>query len=232
MKDMVRKMVAEEYLAVSIAEDLKTPKIAKRSDRSRLRRVSLQDYQKAWCVLGERERLACDLVLFCGLRESEVYGLKIHDLIKRGTLRIERSWYRGRTEPTKNRRVRLVGIDFEIFDRLERWIEPLPDRSADAWVFPSERVVTALLPGNVLRRWISPRLQPIGLDWINFAVLRRSHSSLHQDRGTDPKIIADQQGHGLDVHMMEYVDSHLDRKRNATAALWSEFKALGTDRDK
>lgn len=91
MKDMVRKMAAEEYLSSNIAEDLKTPKIAKRSDRSRLRRITLPDYAQAWSVLEERERLAFDLVLFCGLRESGVYGLKIRDFLGRGALRIERS---------------------------------------------------------------------------------------------------------------------------------------------
>lgn len=92
--------------------------------------------------------------------------------------------------------------------------------------------MSPLLPDNVLRRCIYPRLQPIRLDWINFAVLRRSHSSLRQARGTDPKIIGDQQGHGLDVHMTEYVDSHLDRKREAISALWGDFKALKANRAK
>jgi integrase len=91
MKDMVRKMIAEEYLLLNIAEDLNTPKTAKRSDRNRLRRVSLPEYMRVWSVLDERERLALDLVLFCGCRESEVYGLKIRDFIDRGALRIERS---------------------------------------------------------------------------------------------------------------------------------------------
>ena len=63
-------------------------------------------------------------------------------------------------------------------------------------------------------------------DWINFAVLRRTHSSLHQARRTDPKIIADQQGHGLGVHMSEYVDSSMTAKRAAVSALWDDFKAL------
>jgi hypothetical protein len=73
---------------------------------------------------------------------------------------------------------------------------------------------------------VRTRLEPLGLDWINFAVLRRSHSTLHQDRGTDPKTIADQRGHGLGVHLAEYVDSSLTRKWEASSALWSDFKAL------
>ena len=226
MGDMVKRMVAEGYLMSNIAEGLKTPKAARRSDRSRLRRVTLAEYSRAWAVLDERERLAFDLVTFCGLRESEAYGLKNGDRFQPEAIRVERSWYKGEVNPTKTNEIREVGVEPEIFERLTAWIANLPDRSNEGWVFPSERIVKPLLPDNVLRRCIHPRLEPLGLDWINFAVLRRSHSTLHQDRGTDPKIIADQQGHGLGVHLAEYVDSSLARKREASSALWSDFKAL------
>jgi integrase len=230
MGDMVKRMVAEEYLTSNIATGLKTPKAARRSDRSRLRRVTLAEYLRAWMVLEERERLAFDLVTFCGLRESEAYGLKNGDLFALGAIRIERSWYKGDVNPTKTNEIRGVGVDPEIFTRLTAWIATLPDRSDGGWVFPNERIVSPVLPDNVLRRCIHPRLEPLGLDWINFAVLRRSHSTLHEERGTDPKIIADQQGHGLGVHLADYVDSSLARKREASSALWSDFKALQSDR--
>src|ERR1022692_1294362 len=229
MGDMVKRMIAEEYLTSNIAAGRKTPKTARRSDRSRLRRVTLAEYFRAWTVLDERERLAFDLVTFCGLRESEVYGLKNGDLFQAGAIRIERSWYKGEVNATKTNEIREVGVEPEIFERLTTWIATLPDRSNEGWVFPSERIVNPLLPDNVLRRSIHPRLEPLGLDWINFAVLRRSHSTLHEERGTDPKIIADQQGHGLGVHLAEYVDSSLARKREASSALWSDFKALESD---
>ncbi len=229
MGDMVKRMVAEGYLTSNIAEGLKTPKLARRSDRSRLRRATLADYFRAWVVVDERERLAFDLVTFCGLRESEVYALKNGDLFELGAIRVERSWYKGEVNPTKTAEIRNVGVDLEIFARLRVWIETLPDRTKDGWVFPNERMVKPLWPDNVLRRNVHPRLEPLGLDWINFAVLRRSHSTLHQERGTDPKIIADQQGHGLGVHLAEYVDSSLARKREASTALWSDFKTLQSE---
>ena len=219
-------MIAEEYLTSNIAEGLKTPKAAKRSDRSRLRRVTLAEYAQAWAVLEQRERLAFDLVTFCGLRESEVYGLQNGDLFQPGAIRVQRSWYRGEINPTKTNEIRKVGIESEIFARLQAWIGTLPDWSAEAWLFPSERIITPLRPDNVLRRDVYPRLEPIGLDWINFAVLRRSHSTLHQDRGTDPKIIADQQGHGLGVHLSEYVDSSLARKREAARQRFGRISRL------
>ena len=127
--DMVKRMVAESYLRSNIAEGLKTPKAAKRSDRSRLRRVTLVEYARAWSVLDERERLAFDLVTFCGLRESEVYGLKNGDLFQPGAIRIERSWYKGEVNPTKTNEIREVGVEPEIFERLTAWIAALPDPS-------------------------------------------------------------------------------------------------------
>jgi len=229
MGDMVKRMLAEEYLTSNIASGLKTPKTARRSDRSRLRRVTLAEYLRAWSVLDERERLAFDLVTFCGLRESEVYGLKNGDLFQNGAIRVERSWYKGDINPTKTDAVREVGVGPEIFERLTAWIATLPEGNSEGWVFPSERIVTPLLPDNVLRRHIHPRLEPLGLDWINFAVLRRSHSTLHQEKGTDPKIIADQQGHGLGVHLSEYVESSAARKQEAVTALWADFKALQSE---
>jgi integrase len=226
MGDMVKRMVSEEYLTSNISAGLKTPKTARRSDRSRLRRVTLKDYSRAWAVLNERERLAFDLVTFCGLRGSEVYGLKNDDLIQAGAIRITRSWYRGRINPTKTGESREVGVVFEIFDRLKAWIDDLPDRSHTGWVFPSEQVTTPVLADNVLRRYVYPCLEPIGLDWINFAVLRRTHSTLHHEKRTDPKIIADQQGHGLGVHLAEYVETSVERKREAASALWADFISM------
>jgi integrase len=229
MGDMVKRMVAEEYLTCNIAAGLKTPQTARRSDRSRLRRVTLKEYLRAWTVLAERERLACDLVTFCGLRESEAYGLRNGDLYQQGAIRVERSWYEGDINPTKTNEIREVGVGSEIFERLLAWIATLPEGNHEGWVFPSEGMVTPLVPGNVLRRCIHPRLEPLGLEWINFAVLRRSHSTLHEERGTDPKIIADQQGHGLGVHLSDYVDTSIARKRAAVGALWSDFKALKSE---
>src|SRR5712692_6625054 len=130
MVDMVHKMIAEGYLMVDIAKDLKTPVRAKPSDRTRLRRVTLSEYLQAWMVLDERERLAFDLVTFCGLRGSEVYGLENADLIQDGGMRVERSWFRGTVNPTKTNRIRIVGIEPEIFERVRAWMAALPDRSA------------------------------------------------------------------------------------------------------
>ena len=45
-------------------------------------------------------------------------------------------------------------------------------------VFPSAKLVTPFWPESVLRDYVRPKLQPVELGWINFAVLWRSHSTL------------------------------------------------------
>jgi hypothetical protein len=54
MGDMVKGMVAVEYLPSNIAKGLKTPKTARRSGRSRLRRVTLAEYARVDCFQTKR----------------------------------------------------------------------------------------------------------------------------------------------------------------------------------
>ena len=70
----------------------------------------------------------------------------------------------------------------------------LPGAGPDAWLFPSEKLSTPLSKDNALRRYIRPKLKDIGLDWVDFHVMRRTHASLMRDLGVDPKVVADQQG--------------------------------------
>ena len=92
---------------------------------------------RAWSVLNERERLALDLVTFCGLKDSEAYGLKNGDLFQPGAIRIERFWYSGEVNPTKTTEIREVGVDPEIFERRTAWIASLPERSNEGGSFPA-----------------------------------------------------------------------------------------------
>src|SRR5690348_2551457 len=72
--------------------------------------VGLDQYAQAWHLLGERERLCFDLVMFAGMRESEAFALWCGDVKEHG-IQIERSWYKGRYEPPKTpKSERTVGV--------------------------------------------------------------------------------------------------------------------------
>ena len=72
---------------------------------------------------------------------------------------------------------------------------------------------------NVWYRNMKPRLEPIGLGWANFQVLRRTHASLGHDAKVDPKVAADQRGHGIGVALDIYTHSSVEAWRSAAEVL-------------
>jgi hypothetical protein len=49
-----------------------------------------------------------------------------------------------------------------------------------------------------------PRLKTVGLEWVNYQVMRRIHSSLMHELGVDPKVVGDLMGHDVDVNLNVY----------------------------
>jgi integrase len=88
------------------------------------------------------------------------------------------------------------------------------DTKPKAFVFASERK-TALSKENVWRRNILPRLTKIGLEWTNFQVMRRTHASIMKQLGVDPKWVADQLGHSLDVSQNVYAQVPVEQRLKA-----------------
>ena len=60
------------------------------------------------------------------------------------------------------------------------------------------------------------KLNPLGLDWANFHVLRRTQTSLGHEAGVDPKVAAGQRGHGVGAALE--VDTKVSLIRRAEAA--------------
>ena len=66
---------------------------------------------------------------------------------------------------------------------------------------------------------MEPRLRKIGLEWVDFQVMRRTHASLSRKAGIDPKVVADQLGHGLGVNLDVYTKSDLAQRTLAVTQL-------------
>ena len=127
-------------------------------------------------------------------------------------------------EPPKTEKSdRTVGVPDEIMERLHSWISQLPANGPTDCVFPSTKLTTPIWPESVLRNYVRPRLRPAGLGWINFEVLRRSHSTLHNEHKSDVKIIADQQGHGMRTHLEDYVQSRVEQRKAEASKLYAEL---------
>jgi len=72
---------------------------------------------------------------------------------------------------------------------------------------------------NVQRRFVQPKLATIGLGWVTFQVMRRTNASLSHKRGIDPKVAADQRGHGIGVSLDVYTRADLAQKLEAVRVL-------------
>lgn len=79
----------------------------------------------------------------------------------------------------------------------------------------SHEVTTPVSRDNFLRRNIRPKLETVGLGWVDFQVMRRTHSSLMNNLKVDPKLVADQLGHPLDVNLNVYTQSDVERRQSA-----------------
>ena len=78
---------------------------------------------------------------------------------------------------------------------------------------------------NMMARYIRPKLKAenVGLGWVDYRVMRRTHSSLMNAQGVDPKVIADQQGHTVDVNLNVYTQTSMESRREAVETLASAF---------
>ena len=122
------------------------------------------------------------------------------------------------THRRPNRHAELVAIPPKSAQLLKEWMRVLNDKPT-AWVFPSENLRTPMWRDNIWCRYMKPKLEPAGLGWANFQALRRTHASLGHEAGIDPKVSADQRGHGIGVALDVYTKTALAKKADAAERL-------------
>lgn len=159
-----------------------------------------------------RERLIVQLAIVAGMRPGEIFGLTWGH-VGPDYADIRQRVYRGLIDlPKTFPSIRQAALSDGLLCDLDKWRTLCIDTSQEAWVFRSERG-TPLSRDNVLRRCILPKLATIGLSWVNFQVMRRTHSTLMNTLGAEGKLVADQLGHSLDVNQNVYTKSPVERRK-------------------
>ena len=92
------------------------------------------------------------------------------------------------------------------------------ERNAEAYVFAGE-TGQPLWRSSLLEDHIRAKLEPIGLGWVNFRVMRTTHASLSHQAKVDPKVAADQRGHGIGVALDVYTKSSMQDRAAAAKRL-------------
>jgi integrase len=168
-----------------------------------------------------REQLIARLAVLAGMRPGEIFALKWQRLEKQYA-DIQQRVYRGDIDsPKSTHSVRWAALSDGLLSAIAEWRSVALDPSPEAWVFPSERLTTPLRKDNCWRRHFAPQLKGVGLQWVNFQVMRKTHSCLLKELDVDPQVRAEQMGHTVDVNENVYTKTSLERRREAVNKLES-----------
>jgi integrase len=183
-------------------------------------KMSIQEVRLAIGGLELRERLIFKLATVAGMRPGEIFGLRRARVIDQ-VVDIQQGIYRRKIgTPKTEKSVRQVAIAATLREDIDAWLTSSLG-GADAWLFPSERLTTPISKDNHMSRFMRPALQKLGLGWINYQVMRRTHASLMRDLGVNPKVVADLMGHDLDVNLNIYTQTSMESRREAAETLES-----------
>ncbi|HLJ14249.1 MAG TPA: tyrosine-type recombinase/integrase [Bryobacteraceae bacterium] len=217
LRSIFKIAVAEGYIERDPTGALFTPKEARAGAKRVMTREEVHQHIHA---LEMRERVIAHLALFAGMRPGEILGLQrrhVADGCRKVV--IEQRIYRGDLDtPKTNTSSRTVAIGTKTAFLMQEWMRAVGDYP-EAWVFASENPSKPVWRDNIWYRHMKPRLEMVGLGWANFQVMRRTHASLGHDAGIDPKVSADQRGHGIGVAIDVYTRAGLKKRAEAAETL-------------
>lgn len=217
LRSVFKLAIAEGYTQRDPTAALFTPREAETEPTRVMTGKEVEQYIGA---LALRESVIAHLAIFAGMRPGEILGLQRQHVSKDcRAVTIAQRLYRGDIDTPKTRSSRrTVAIPTKTASLMQEWMGLVADKP-EAWVFSSENAETPMWRDNVWYRGMKPKLKLIGLDWANFQVLRRTHASLGHEAGIDPKVAADQRGHGIGVALDVYTKASLTRRAEAAEEL-------------
>ncbi len=224
LKQLFDMAVAEGFILRNPAQLLFTPR---ECPRAQVRIMTIEEVRTLFAVLlTPREQLIARLAVLAGMRPGEIFALTWKRL-EAEYADIQQRVYRGEIDsPKSSYSVRWAALSDGLLAAVREWRSLAVDPSPDAWVFPSEKLRTPLRKDNCWRREFLPRLKPVGLQWVNFLVMRKTHSCLLKELDVDPQVRAEQMGHTVDVNENVYTRTSLERRREAVNRLETALKVM------
>jgi integrase len=191
--------------------------------------MSVDEVNTALSAVQLREQLLLHMAIFSGFRPGEMLGLQRRHVTEDATVvKVEQRVYRGDIDnPKTNPSRREVAIPPRTAELLSQWMGSAVGPEPEAYVFAGERG-KPIWRDTLLYDHIRPKLKPLGLEWVDFQVMRATHASIGHRLKLDPKVTADQRGHGVGVAIEEYTKTSV--KDKAVAAKKLEEAVLGKEK--
>ena len=216
LASMLEMAVSEKVITVNPTRALYTPRTAKRGESPAM---SAKQVEQAVAALECREKLILHLAIFAGIRPGELLAIQREHVKADGSvIEVRRRVYRGKFADPKNGLVRTIAVPPRTACLLAEWMEKAVEPNPEACLFAGE-TGHPLWRSSLLDDHIKAKLNPIGLGWVNFQVMRRTHASLGHHAKVDPKVAADQRGHGIGVALDVYTKSSIEDRAAAAKQL-------------
>ena len=217
LRSIFELAVSEFAVDRNPATTLFTPKDCQ-PDRDR-RVMTIEQAQQMIRALGPRERLIARLATWEGMRPGEILALQVGDIQAESVL-VQRRLYKHNLDTPKTKRsIREVALTKGSISALIDWLDRLEPKNLEAWLFPNESLDKPILKDNIWTRKFRPQLKAIGLEWVNFQVMRRTFATLSKQVSVDAHTRSAQMGNSVDVNENVYAVTRLEDKLAAVRKL-------------
>lgn len=184
--------------------------------------------EQAAALLGSLPPLARTMVglaLLSGVRRGEIFALRWRDLDEQpDRLSVCRSVYEGVFDTPKTEAgTRQIPIAALAKQLIADWRPRVRSTDPDALVFATASG-KPISPNNVLRRWVYPACEALGLRRASWLTFRRTYSSWAHEKGVPGKVVAQLMGHAkVDTTLNVYTQVMDAGLRDAADAVGAEL---------
>lgn len=219
MSGVITKGQEWELLPDSFANPIRRVRLPKKWEVREKRILSEDEMARVLARIAEPNLLICETCLDTGTRISEVTALMVkHVDLDRGTIQIaQRSWRGDIDEPKTEKSKRTLALG-ALAPRYRTWIENLPNKGPNAWVFP--QVDDPKLPrwDSGVRGALKDAAKLEGLDFTGFGPhsLRRANITWRQEVGGSSIETSKIAGHASTRITEEYTVVQLKRQDELT----------------
>jgi integrase len=182
LRSIFDEAIEQEFLAKDPTRKLKIPK------NLRPKNKAILSWDEMWLILSKaarRDRLLLMLDMTEALRPSELFALRWASFDDQNTLSITETVYRRAIRPFGKTPGSLskVHLPDGLAGELRRWKLECMDRSPEAFIFPNVNggcIDTA----NYRFRVLKPLAEKLGIEKLNFQILRRTMATQAQRMGS------------------------------------------------
>ncbi|MFZ0858348.1 MAG: tyrosine-type recombinase/integrase [Candidatus Acidiferrales bacterium] len=205
-----------------VAQPIERRKLAlpSRIEKAQRRFFTADEINRIVAAASEPLATICLTAALTGMREGELFGLKVSDLdFERRTINVRRSVWRGKIQSTKSESsVRVLHIPDVLAKRLTEYLRTWRPNAMNL-LFPSRRG-TPINPNHVVPRKLHPLLDKLKIERAGFHAFRHSHSSLLVEMGAAVTVAQAQLGHSdLATTMRTYTHVIPQSQRDAVDRL-------------